>query len=61
MMRCSTANVGDMLAVHRQHSGEAQNPVVVRVYIYIFYYVGYVGGLLGFFFSCLPLPTNCSR
>ena len=61
MMRCSTANVGDMLAVHRQHSGQGKNPVIVRVYIYIFYYVGYVGGLLGFFFFLPSLPTNCSR
>ena len=54
MKRCTTANVGDVLAVDRQHSGQGQNPVIVRVYIYIFNYVGYVGGLLGFFFF-LPL------
>ena len=54
MKRCSTANVGDVLAVDRQHSGLGENPVIVRVYIYIFYYVGCVGGLLQFFFF-LPL------
>lgn len=35
-----------MLAVDRQHSGQAQNPVIVRVIYFFFPYVGYVGGFL---------------